>query len=426
MAIHSRLLIALTIVVAMVVPMGGAAHADKRVALVIGNSSYVDIPRLTNPAHDANLMAETLKGLGFNLVGDAPQIDLDKVGFDSALQKFGNQVLGAEVALFYYAGHGLQVGGRNFLVPVNANPTKEADVYLQMVDTSVVLSQMEGSGTRLNIVILDACRNNPFGGRGLRATTGGLAQMQAPEGTLISYATQPGNIAQDGTTGNSPYTTALAQTMRRPGLDIFRLFNEVGLAVASATGGAQQPWVSLSPIRGDFYFAGSSSSTAGPPPPGSEATPQQDQAAQAWAVTQNTTSIAVLERFIAQFNGTIYADLARARLEELQRTASKTPPNQAPNTPPRAIDPRCATESRYKSVEGKQPITVTFLNQSGSPLRLYWLDYGGHRKLYSTIMQGETHTQPTFLTHPWVIADLADKCVAVYLPDQRQSQLTIR
>src|SRR5262249_52694799 len=148
---------------------------------------------------------------------------------------------------FYYAGHGLQVRGTNWLVPITANPTRETDVDFQMIDANLVLRQMEGAGTRLNMMILDACRNNPFGGRGLRASTGGLAQMQAPEGTVISYATQPGNVAADGSDGNSPFTKALAATMRRPGLDVFRLFNEVGLQVKRTTGGMQQPWVSSSP-----------------------------------------------------------------------------------------------------------------------------------------------------------------------------------
>jgi hypothetical protein len=249
----------LSLILALVALLAGAmpALAEKRVALVIGNSDYHSVPRLDNPANDAKLVAKTLRGLGFALVGDDAQLDLDKAHFDSALQAFGNQVLGADVALFYYAGHGLQLAGKNFLVPVEANPTKEADVYLQMIDTSIVLSQMEGSGTKLNIVLLDACRNNPFGGRGLRAAGGGLAQMQAPEGTLISYATQPGNVAMDGGDGDSPYTKALVATMARPGLGLFDTFNEVGLAVKQATGGQQQPWLSSSPIQGGFSFVGS-------------------------------------------------------------------------------------------------------------------------------------------------------------------------
>jgi uncharacterized caspase-like protein len=211
--------------------MGSPAKADKRVALVVGNSSYRNITQLDNPRNDASLMAETLRSIGFELVGGRALIDLDKASFDSAVQTFGNQLVAADVALFYYAGHGVQVRGSNYMVPVGANPTKEADVDFQMVDVALVLRQMEGSGTRLNLVILDACRNNPLAGRGLRSTDGGLAQMRAPEGTLISYATQPGSVAQDGDGGNSPYTKALAQTIRRAGLDIFQTFNEVGLAV---------------------------------------------------------------------------------------------------------------------------------------------------------------------------------------------------
>jgi uncharacterized caspase-like protein len=207
-----------------------------------------------NPTNDAKLMAETLKGLGFRLVGGGAQIDLDKAGMDNAIASFGSEVVGANVVLFYYAGHGVQIRNTNYLVPVSANPTREADVYVQMIDIALVLSQMEGSGTKLNLVILDACRNNPFGARGLRGTVSGLAQLRAPEGTLISYATQPGNVAIDGSDGNSPYTKALAQTIRRSGLDIFQTFNEVGLAVKRATGGEQQPWLSSSPIDGKFYF----------------------------------------------------------------------------------------------------------------------------------------------------------------------------
>lgn len=240
--------------VLLAVLFGSHALAEKRVALVVGNSSYQNVTRLDNPRNDASLMAETLTALGFALIGNRAQLDLDKAALDNAVQSFGRQVQGADVALFYYAGHGVQVSGQNYLVPINANPTREADVDFQMVDVNLVLRQMHGSGTKLNMVILDACRNNPFGTRGLRAADGGLAQMRAPEGTLISYATQPGSIAQDGGGANSPYTQALAATIREPGLDIFQTFNRVGLAVKRATGGSQQPWVSSSPIDGTFYF----------------------------------------------------------------------------------------------------------------------------------------------------------------------------
>jgi hypothetical protein len=242
------------------------AFAEKRVALVIGNSAYRNVTPLDNPSKDAALMADTLASLGFTLVGGRAQLDLDKAAMDNAVQSFGRQVVGADVALFYYAGHGVQVAGSNYLVPIGANPTREADVDFQMVDANLVLRQMQGSGTRLNLVILDACRNNPFGARGLRSSDGGLAQMRAPDGTLISYATQPGNVAQDGSDGHSPYTSALAATLKQPGLDIFQTFNQVGLAVKRTTGGAQQPWVSSSPIDGTFYFVPPSAKTAAAQP----------------------------------------------------------------------------------------------------------------------------------------------------------------
>ena len=317
-----RRVLLLAVTAAAIAASSLPALAGKRVALVIGNSAYQNISRLDNPRNDAMLMAATLLELGFTLIGDAAQLDLDKTSLDIAIQRFGTTLEGADVAMFYYAGHGVQVRGSNYLVPVGANPTREADVDFQMVDVNVVLRQMEASGTRLNLVVLDACRNNPFGGRGLRAADGGLAQMRAPEGTLISFATQPGNVALDGE-GNSPYTKALAATIRKPGLDIFQTFNEVGLAVKRSTGGSQQPWVSSSPIDGNFYFSG--------PPVTSPAT-SSDDAAQAWAATRDSTSIAVLDAFIAQYGNSIYAPFARARRDELKRTQVAAAPQ--PPTPP--------------------------------------------------------------------------------------------
>jgi hypothetical protein len=246
------------------------AAAEKRVALVIGNSAYKNVTPLDNPSKDATLMATTLSSVGFTLVGGAAQLDLDREAMANIVQRFGRELEGADVALFYYAGHGVQVAGQNYLVPVGANPTRQTDVDWQMIEVGKVLNQMQASGTRLNLVILDACRNNPFGGRGLRATGGGLAQMQAPDGTLIAYATQPGAVAQDGSDGHSPYTKALAETIKRPGLSIFDAFNAVGVAVKHVTGDAQQPWLSSSPIDGVFYFV----------PPSSQPGPAQATLAQ--------------------------------------------------------------------------------------------------------------------------------------------------
>jgi Caspase domain len=316
--------------------MAEPALAEKRVALVIGNSAYRNVTPLDNPRADARLMATTLQGLGFQLVGNGPQIDLDKGEFDAALSQFGNAVLGADVALFYYAGHGVQVSGKNFLVPISANPTKEADVYLQMVDTNVVMSQMEGAGTKLNIVLLDACRNNPFGGRGLRATGGGLAQMQASEGTLISYATQPGNVAQDGDSGNSPYSKALANTIRKPGLGLFEAFNEVGLEVKHATGGAQQPWVSSSPIAGTFYFA-SPAAPAVAAAPDKPAASIDDESRKDFSLAQQLDTREVWQAFVQKYPTGFLSSAARARLDEVKnKQVALVQPAAPPPAPPLA------------------------------------------------------------------------------------------
>jgi hypothetical protein len=250
-----------------------AAQAEKRVALVIGNSAYQSVAKLPNPAADARLMSDTLLSLGFFVVGGGAQVDLDKAGFDRALQAFDRELIGADVALFYFAGHGVETHGLNYIVPVDAHPADNGDVFVQAIGLAGVLNQMKKSGARINLMLLDACRNNPFNGSVLRRDSGGLAQMQAPPGTLISFATQPRSVALDGDDGHSPYTLALAEAMRHPGYGLFRTFNEVGLAVEKATHGQQLPWVATSPISTSFYFAGK---PVPPSPTQVPSTPQVD------------------------------------------------------------------------------------------------------------------------------------------------------
>jgi hypothetical protein len=238
-------------------PVQTAVLDGKRVALVVGNSGYRNIAPLDNTINDAKLITKTLKNLGFEVVGDTPFLDLSRDAFARAIEAFGNKLRGADIAVFYYAGHGLQIQGTNFLVPIDANYAKPSDADFQLVDAESILRQMDDSGAKLKIIMLDACRNNPFAMRGLRGVTRGLAQMSAPEGTLISYATAPGMVAIDGEAGgDSPYTAALARAMQKRGIDVLRMFNEVALNVYNSTGYAQQPWLALSPIKGEFYFAG--------------------------------------------------------------------------------------------------------------------------------------------------------------------------
>jgi formylglycine-generating enzyme required for sulfatase activity len=307
------------------------ALADKRVALVVGNGSYMHVSPLGNPANDARLLAEALWSTGFTLVGGGAQLNLDKQSFEKIVQDFGAKLQGADVGLFYYAGHGLQMRGVNYLVPVDANPSREADVGIQMLDANLVINQMEGTGTKLNIIILDACRNDPFNGRALVLARGrdnemvkmrdiaggGLAEMQAPEGTLISFATQPGNVALDGADGDSPYARALSETIRTPGLGIFDAFNQVGLKVKRATGGKQQPWMSNSPIDGAFYFVPPQSA------PAASVALSQTPEEIAWDYLKDTADADSLRRFVTKFPHGDRAREAQSRIASLEQDATR-------------------------------------------------------------------------------------------------------
>lgn len=227
--------------------------AESRVALVIGNSKYGgELPKLTNPANDAELMAGTLKKLGFQVV-KVQDADLNQM--KRAISDFGTLLSNAgptAVGLFYYAGHGIQVAGTNYLIPLKANIQKAADADLEAIDAGLILKQMEFAGNALNIVILDACRNNPLS-RGMRSADQGLARMDAPMGSFIAYSTAPGATAADGSGKNSPYTLALSKAMLKPGIPIEEAFRDARVEVIAATDKAQIPWESSS-LTGAFSF----------------------------------------------------------------------------------------------------------------------------------------------------------------------------
>lgn len=228
-----------------------ASGTTQRVALVIGNSSYKDAP-LRNPVNDARLMAARLREVGFEvmLVENGLQRDINR-----ALTRFGERLNSQTIGLFFYAGHGMQVKGRNFLLPVDAVITTEASVRNESIDVDQVLEQMSASGSLLNLVILDACRNNPFERR-FRGSSGGLAQIDAPKGTLIAFSTAPGKVAADGEGANSAYTEALAKAMTEPGAPVETVFKRVRNEVSRTSRDQQIPWEASS-LTGDFYFVSS-------------------------------------------------------------------------------------------------------------------------------------------------------------------------
>jgi tetratricopeptide (TPR) repeat protein len=235
------------------VPKATALPADeRRVALVIGNSAYTNTTALPNPQNDARLIASSLRKVGFdvNLVIDAGQSEMKR-----AMLEFGRALRNdATTGLFYYAGHGVQVRGRNYLIPVNASITAEDEIDLEGIDVNDFLRVMNDSKSRVNIVVLDACRNNPFARAFRSAGSGGLAPVQAPRGTFIAYATAPGQVALDGENkDNSPYTEALSRAIAEPGLSLERVFKRTRAEVLKVTGEQQVPWETSS-ITGDFYF----------------------------------------------------------------------------------------------------------------------------------------------------------------------------
>jgi hypothetical protein len=227
--------------------------SEQQIALVIGNAAYENAP-LKNPVNDAQDMAKALRELGFGVIYGE---NLTQNEMKRAIQNFGEKTRNGSVGLFYYAGHGVQVKGVNYLVPVDAKIKSEEEVQYECVDAGFVLAQMENAGNSTNIVILDACRNNPFE-RVFRSESRGLASIDAPSGTLIAYATKPGSVASDGKGQNGVYTAALLQQMRSKGLRVEEMFKLVRAAVRKQTDGRQVTWESSS-LEGEFCFGGCSS-----------------------------------------------------------------------------------------------------------------------------------------------------------------------
>lgn len=236
----------------------GSFAIGRRVALIIGNSDYQgSVSSLVNPANDAAAMAASLRDVGFEV---GLYLDATRDEIKEAVVEFSDKLHDSDVGLFYYAGHAVQVEGKNFLIPVGADLKIKNQrqgslaryVGLKTVDINEVLGSMENADPELSIVILDACRDNPFEGT-TRGLSRGLAQTFAPRGTFVAYATAPGDVAEDGRNDNSPYTSALVEAIKAPGLKLEDVFKQVRREVALQTDGRQTPWENSS-IYGDFYF----------------------------------------------------------------------------------------------------------------------------------------------------------------------------
>ena len=289
---------------------GGAARGgEHRVALVVGNAAYPDSP-LKNPVNDARAMRDKLKSMGFEVVY-FENLRTKQIG--TALREFRNLIRPGSVALFFYAGHGLQVRGENFLPTVDAELQSEEDVPNQSMSVSLVLNAMEDSKAGVNLVLLDACRNNPYA-RNFRSAASGLARVQAPSGTLIHYATRPGSVAADGTGKHGTYTAALLSQIDEKGVPIETALKRVTIRVRDDTKGKQEPWIEGS-LTGDFYFISGGNQ---------QVVVQQEPSnadAAAWQAADASQTIAAYQAYLVEYPKGLYAAAARIKLASLKAAA---------------------------------------------------------------------------------------------------------
>ena len=404
------------------------AWAAKRVALVVGNSAYVNAPVLPNPKNDAEAVAASLKGLGFEVV---KAINGNRRQFEDAIRSFAHALRGADAGVFFYAGHGLQVNGTNYLVPVDAKLSDETDLDFEAVPLDTVLKQMERE-TSTTVVFLDACRDNPLAKKLARSmgtrSLGigrGLAKIKAGAGTFIAFATQPGNVALDGKGNHSPFTKALLDNIKTPQLDVALLIRRVRREVMAATGNQQVPWNNSSLTR-DFYF-NPRSITVKPNAPNTSADtgtdirqglnaiqkelqelkktttpsapPAPDPAAQAWSLIKDTKSQAILQAFVERFPNSPYADFARARLSELREASVPPSPPPTPQRTPPAPPPVMVPPS-FPCYAAKLPAEITICR---SPVLAHLdVQMANLYKAYRASSRGARRRQLVLLQRAWL------------------------
>jgi uncharacterized caspase-like protein len=289
-----------------------ALAQERRVALVIGNAAYKSVTPLQNPVNDSKAVAEQLRKLGFEVI---EKQNLGREGFAGVVREFGDKLRGASVGLFYFAGHGLQVKGRNYLVPVDADIAREDEVPYRSFDVNEVLDKMDSARTAVNLVVLDACRNNPFA-RSFKPAQTGLAQMDAPTGTLIAFATAPGSVAQDGEGSNGLYTGALLKHIAAPGVAVEQMFKRVRVDVVNASKNQQVPWESSS-LNRDFSFANAAAAkpAVASAAPNAAATVATELALDLafWDAVKDSRSPADYRAYLEQYPNGRFAALARVR-----------------------------------------------------------------------------------------------------------------
>lgn len=283
--------------------------ANQRIALVIGNDAYPAAP-LFNPVNDARAVASALEGLGFEVV---LATDVDLAGMQAALLEFGGRIEDGATTLVYYAGHGVQAKGHNYLVPVDAKLDSESGLRFETLDVADILDELEYSPSKLNVLVLDACRNNPFLHRA-RGASGGLAAIDAAAGTLIAYATAPGSVASDGSQGNGLYTRHFLEALQIPGLTAEAVFKTVRIGVARDSGDEQIPWESSS-LTGDFIFnqqGGAPANATSPAAPVAAA--GVDPEGLFWESVRDSRDPADLQAYLRRWPAGTFAELARGRL----------------------------------------------------------------------------------------------------------------
>lgn len=334
-------LVAHTLVAAVTLASALPASAEQRIALIIGNSSYETVSALDNPTRDAELIASTLEQIDFQvtLLIDATQIEMKQ-----ALSDFGRNLRngGADTTgLFYYAGHGVQSFGNNYLLPVDVSLNDAADLDLEGVEAQSVLRQMASARNRTNFVILDACRNNPFEDMA-EFDSPGLAEMKAPTGTFLSYATSPGAVALDGLGQNSPFTTALAREMVKPGVAVEQMFKKVRVSVLEETNGLQTPW-DTSSLTNNFTFVDAPVEA-----------PEDLAARSLWESVQATKDPVQIMLFLRGYPDSAYADDARALLAEA--IESELTNDTAVAQRPAPAEPPADEQSMFEAVQANPTV----------------------------------------------------------------------